>query len=76
VIGPLLTLMAASAGEEPVPWSEAARMSVHVIYREHVLTLDYSIDPGRWAACLAGLAGDFFSPFAAAVAAFRGHLCQ
>jgi exodeoxyribonuclease V gamma subunit len=62
VIGPLLTLMAASAGEEPVPWSEAARMSVHVIYREHVLTLDYSIDPGRWVTCLAALAGDFFSP--------------
>ncbi len=62
VIGPLLTLMAISAGGEPVPWSDVNRMRVHVVYREHVLNLDYTLDPGRSADYLAGLVGDFSTP--------------
>ena len=62
VIGPLLALLAASAGGEPVPWSDTHRMTVHVVYRTHVLDLAYSAGPGRSAAYLAGLARDFFSP--------------
>ena len=62
VIGPLLTLLAISAGGEPVPWSDVNRMSVHVVYREHVLDLDYRLDSGRSADYLAGLVADFFTP--------------
>jgi hypothetical protein len=62
VIGPLLTLMAISSGGEPYPWSEVNRMTMHVIYREHVLNLDYELDPTRSADYLTGLVGDFFSP--------------
>ncbi|BBO67140.1 hypothetical protein DSCA_10700 [Desulfosarcina alkanivorans] len=62
VIGPLLTLLAASAGGGPVPWSDTQPMTVHIIYRAHVLDLTYTLDRGRSAAYLAGLAGDFFSP--------------
>jgi hypothetical protein len=61
-IGPLLTLMAIAAGGEPCPWSDDNRMAVHVVYREHVLTLDYPVDPKRSADYLAELVGDFFSP--------------
>lgn len=60
-IGPLLTLMAISAGGEPCPWSDVNRMAVHVIYREHVLNLDYTVDPKRSADYLSGLVEDFFS---------------
>jgi hypothetical protein len=35
---------------------------MHVIYREHVLNLDYTVDPKRSEDYLAGLVGDFFSP--------------
>jgi hypothetical protein len=52
--------MAICAGGEPVPWSDAGRMTVHVVYREHVLNLEYSMDPVQSAAYLAGLVGDFF----------------
>jgi len=62
VIGPLLTLMAIATGGEPYPWSDVNRMAVHVIYREHVLNLEYTLDPTRSADYLAGLVGDFFSP--------------
>ena len=62
VIAPLLTLMAISAGDEPYPWSDVNRMTVHVIYREHVLNLDYTLDPKRSAEYLNGLVKDFFTP--------------
>jgi hypothetical protein len=62
VIGPLLTLMAIATGGEPYPWSDVNRMAVHVIYREHVLNLEYTLGPTRSADYLAGLVGDFFSP--------------
>ena len=62
VVGPLLTLMAIAAGGEPYPWSDVNRMAVHVVYREHVLNLDYTVDPRRSADYLAGLVEDFFSP--------------
>jgi hypothetical protein len=62
VIGPLLTLMAIATGDEPYPWSEVNRMAVHVIYREHVLSLDYTLDPRRSKDYLAGLVEDFLSP--------------
>ncbi|MBR9984646.1 MAG: exodeoxyribonuclease V subunit gamma [Desulfosarcina sp.] len=62
VVGPLLTLMCVAAGGEPYPWSDVNRMAVHVIYREQVLNLDYTVDPKRSADYLAGLVGDFFSP--------------
>ncbi|WP_372678527.1 exodeoxyribonuclease V subunit gamma [Desulfosarcina sp.] len=61
-IGPLLTLLAIAAGGEPCPWSDTNRMTVHVVYREHVLNLDYTVDPKRSTDYLAGLVGDFFSP--------------
>jgi hypothetical protein len=61
-IGPLLTLMAIAAGGEPYPWSDVKRVAMNVIYREHVLNLDYTVDPKRSADYLAGLVGDFFSP--------------
>jgi hypothetical protein len=38
-------------------------MAVHVFYREHVLNLDYTVDPKRSADYLAGLVEDFFSPW-------------
>ncbi|MBC2712771.1 MAG: exodeoxyribonuclease V subunit gamma [Desulfosarcina sp.] len=63
VIAPLLTLMAISAGGEPYPWSDVNRMAVHVVYREHVLNLDYPLDPKRSADYLAGLVVDFFTSF-------------
>ena len=62
VIAPLLTLMAISAGGEPYPWSDVNRMAVHVIYRDHVLNLDYTLDPKRSADYLTGLVKDFFTP--------------
>jgi hypothetical protein len=62
VVGPLLTLMAISAGGEPYPWSDVNCMAVHVVYRQHVLNLDYRLDPGPCADYLAGLMGDFFTP--------------
>ncbi|MCB2147102.1 MAG: exodeoxyribonuclease V subunit gamma [Deltaproteobacteria bacterium] len=62
VIAPLLTLMAISAGGEPCPWSDVNRMAVHVIYREHVLNLDYTLDPKQSADYLTGLVKDFFTP--------------
>ncbi len=61
-IGPLLTLMAIAAGGEPYPWSDVNRVAIHVIYREHVLNLDYTLDPKRSADYLADLVGDFVSP--------------
>jgi len=63
VIGPLLTFMAIAAGGESYPWSDVNRMAVHVFYREHVLNLDYTVDPKRSADYLAGLVEDFFSPW-------------
>lgn len=62
VIGPLLTLMALSAAEQPNPWSEGGRVTLHVIYREHLLSLSYGLDPGRSAAYLAGLVDDVLTP--------------
>ena len=62
VIGPLLTLMAICAGGESYPWSDVNRMTMHVVYRKHVLNLDYRLDPGRSADYLSGLVEDFFSP--------------
>lgn len=61
VIGPLLTLAAICAGGEPVPWSDGNRMAVHLVYREHVLDLDYRLDPGRCTDYLKALAGDFLT---------------
>ncbi len=62
VIGPLLTLMAIATGGEPYPWSDVDRMAVHVIYREHVMTLDYTLDPMRSTDYLTGLVQDFLTP--------------
>jgi hypothetical protein len=62
VIGPLLTLMAISCGGEPYPWSKFKRMTLHVVYREHVLNLNYELDPTRSAEYLTGLVGEFFAP--------------
>jgi exodeoxyribonuclease V gamma subunit len=62
VLGPLLTLMAASAGDAPAPWLDAGRIRMHVVYRTQVLNLDYSLDPDRSSAYLAGLASEFLSP--------------
>jgi exodeoxyribonuclease V gamma subunit len=62
VVGPLLTLMAISAGGEPYPWSDLDRMRLHVIYREHVLDLGYRLDPVRSADYLTGLVADFLNP--------------
>lgn len=62
VIGPLLTFMAIAASGESYPWSDVNRMAVHVVYRAHVLNLDYTVDPKRSADYLAGLVEDFFSP--------------
>jgi hypothetical protein len=62
IIGPLLTFMAISAGSEPYPWSDINRISVHIIYREHVVNLDYQLDPLRSEAYLRDLAVDFLTP--------------
>jgi hypothetical protein len=57
-----LTLTAIAAGGEPAPWSDAGRMTVHVIYREHVLDLDYTLDQRQSTTYLTELAEDFFTP--------------
>ena len=62
IIAPLLTFMAITAGDEPYPWSDHNRMSVHIVYREHVLNLDYPLDPLRSADYLRDLAVDFLTP--------------
>lgn len=63
VIKSLLTLMALSAGGQAVPWSDCSRMNLHIVYREHVINLDYSLEPTRCASYLSGLLKDFFTPF-------------
>ncbi len=62
VLGPLLTCLAISCGGEPYPWSAVNRMNIHVIYREHVLNLNYGVDPSPSADYLTGLVKDFFKP--------------
>jgi hypothetical protein len=54
--------MAASAGDAPAPWLDAGRIRMHVVYRTQVLNLDYSLDPDRSSAYLAGLASEVLSP--------------
>ncbi|MGA6927189.1 MAG: hypothetical protein WBY88_15990, partial [Desulfosarcina sp.] len=61
VIGPLLTLMAIAAGGRLAPSYEIDRVTLHVVYRGHVLDLDYALDPGRCADYLSGLVKAFFS---------------
>jgi exonuclease V gamma subunit len=62
VIGPLLTLMAICAGDDPSPWSDGARLRLHVSYREHVSDFIYRLDPVRALEYLGGLVEDFFTP--------------
>jgi exodeoxyribonuclease V gamma subunit len=62
IIGPLLTLMTICAGGEAYPWSTVNRMTMHVVYREHVLDLEYTLDRTRSADYLNNLLVDFLSP--------------
>lgn len=62
VLAPLLTLMAISASGEAYPWSDVNTMAVHVVYREHVLNLEYTLPPQRSTRYLAELVDDFLNP--------------
>lgn len=61
VIGPLLTLMALSAGEVSCPWSEAARVHLHMAYRSRVLTRQYTLNAQRSNTYLRTLLNDFLT---------------
>ncbi|WP_319525559.1 exodeoxyribonuclease V subunit gamma [uncultured Desulfosarcina sp.] len=62
VIGPLLTLMALSAGDCPCPWSGASRMNLHVAYRSRVLSRQYALDVQSSKTYLTDLLKAFFAP--------------
>jgi len=63
VIGPLLTLMALSAGDSPCPWSGVDRVHLHVAYRSRVLSRQYALNAQRSRDYLTtSLLKDFFTP--------------
>lgn len=62
VVGPLLTLMALSAGDAPCPWSGADRVHLHVAYRSRVLSRQYALNAQRSGAYLTTLLKEFLIP--------------
>jgi len=62
VVGPLLTLMALSAGDSPCPWSGADRVHLHVAYRSRVLSRQYALNAQRSRDYFTSLLKDFFTP--------------
>lgn len=62
VLTPLLGLMALSAGKASCPWSAADRITLHVVYQEHVLELDYPLASRPCYDYLTGLISAFFAP--------------
>ena len=62
VVGPLLTLMASSAGDSPCPWSGADRVHLHVAYRSRVLSRQYGLSARRSSIYLKALLKHFFTP--------------
>ena len=63
ILGPLLSLMAIAAGSDPYPWSEVRCMRIHVVYHEHVLSVDYALDPKRCRVYLSALIDDWLNPW-------------
>jgi exodeoxyribonuclease V gamma subunit len=63
MLGPLLSLMTIGAGNESYPWFAAGCMRIHVVYREHVLSVDYVLDPQRCSDYLSALLGDWLNPW-------------